>query len=169
MGGVQAPVGFWDPLGFTKDGDVDLFRRRRETELKHGRVCMIATLGYMVPEYVRWPGYLSPKLELTFADVPNGLTALSKVPALGWAQIFAFIGLVEGGFYVADPTRAPGDFERGGILGVPNATTLMPGETKTRKLNVELANGRLAMIAIMGMMFQDGTAGTTGPAMWLGA
>merc|ERR1712117_847328 len=23
--GVQAPVGFWDPVGFTKDGDADLF------------------------------------------------------------------------------------------------------------------------------------------------
>jgi hypothetical protein len=167
--GVQAPVGFWDPLGFTKDGDVDVFRRRRETELKHGRVCMFATLGYMVPEYVRFPGDLSPMAGLKFNDVPNGLQALSKVPFLGWTQIFVFIGLIEGGFYVSDPTRAPGDFERGGVLGVPNATTMMPGEDRTRKLQVELANGRLAMVAIMGMMFQDGVVGSTGPAMWLGS
>merc|ERR1719313_2078696 len=135
--GVQAPVGFWDPLGFTKDGDVDVFRRRRETELKHGRVSMFAALGYIVPEYARWPGYLSPTSDLKFTDVPNGLAALSKVSVLGWAQIFVFIGLVEGGFYEADPTRPPGDFARGGILGVPNATTLAPGEEKTRKLNAE--------------------------------
>ncbi|CAK9057270.1 Caroteno-chlorophyll a-c-binding protein (Fragment), partial [Durusdinium trenchii] len=34
--GVQAPVGFWDPAGFTADGSVENFKRRRQTELKHG-------------------------------------------------------------------------------------------------------------------------------------
>eukprot|EP00437_Effrenium_voratum_P007011 CAMPEP_0181426476 /NCGR_PEP_ID=MMETSP1110-20121109/15682_1 /TAXON_ID=174948 /ORGANISM="Symbiodinium sp., Strain CCMP421" /LENGTH=129 /DNA_ID=CAMNT_0023549671 /DNA_START=86 /DNA_END=472 /DNA_ORIENTATION=+ len=36
--GVQAPVGFWDPAGFTADGSTDNFARRRQTELKHGRI-----------------------------------------------------------------------------------------------------------------------------------
>merc|ERR1712207_97756 len=40
--GVQPPFGFWDPLGLTKDGDADSYRRRRATELKHGRVSMLA-------------------------------------------------------------------------------------------------------------------------------
>merc|ERR1712084_196763 len=30
--GVQAPLGFWDPMGFTKDGDQSKFHRRRLTE-----------------------------------------------------------------------------------------------------------------------------------------
>ena len=30
-------MGFWDPLGLSADGDVEVFKRRRETELKHGR------------------------------------------------------------------------------------------------------------------------------------
>lgn len=34
---VQPPVGFWDPLGLSADGDIDVFKRRREVELKHGR------------------------------------------------------------------------------------------------------------------------------------
>ena len=38
--GVQAPLGYFDPLGLSKDGDVDTFRRRRESELKNGRVAM---------------------------------------------------------------------------------------------------------------------------------
>jgi hypothetical protein len=38
--GVQAPVGFWDPAGFTADGSSENFARRRQTELKHGRVSM---------------------------------------------------------------------------------------------------------------------------------
>ena len=32
--GVQAPVGFWDPAGFTADGSVEDFKRRRATEIK---------------------------------------------------------------------------------------------------------------------------------------
>ncbi|CAE7517689.1 FCPA, partial [Symbiodinium microadriaticum] len=47
--GVQAPFGFWDPIGFTADGDIDAFKRRRATELKHGRIAMLATMGFMTP------------------------------------------------------------------------------------------------------------------------
>ena len=38
--GVQPPVGFWDPAGFTADGDAKDFYRRRVVEIKHGRVSM---------------------------------------------------------------------------------------------------------------------------------
>merc|ERR1711979_142631 len=47
--GVQAPVGFWDPAGLSKDGDAAKFKRRRQTELKHGRISMLAAMGYMTP------------------------------------------------------------------------------------------------------------------------
>jgi len=158
--GVQAPVGFWDPMGLSKDGDVESFKRRRVTEIKHGRVAMWAMLGYITPEYFKWPGYCSPSLGLKFSEIPNGLGALSKVPGAGWTQIFLFCGLIEKGVFVYDPSRAPGDYENGGVLGVPNGSTLPAGEAKTRKLNAELANGRLAMMAIIGMFYQDGLTGS---------
>eukprot|EP00974_Lingulodinium_polyedra_P086813 8415328-Lingulodinium_polyedra.AAC.1 len=47
--GVQAPVGVWDPLGFSKDGDAAKFRRRRASELRHGRISMFACMGYIAP------------------------------------------------------------------------------------------------------------------------
>merc|ERR1711920_1096958 len=158
--GVQAPVGFWDPAGVSKDGDSDAFTRRRVTEIKHGRVSMIACLGYITPEYVKFPGYCSPSSGLAFQDIPNGLSALSKVPAAGITQMFLFCGVVEKGLFEYDPSRAPGDYENGGVLGVPNGSTLSDAETKKRKLNAELANGRLAMMAIIGMFFQDGLTGS---------
>merc|ERR1712019_131145 len=83
--GVQAPLGFWDPLGYTKDGSVENFQRRRGTEIKHGRVSMLAAMGYITPELTgKLPGYLSPSTGLKFADIPIGLAAISKVPAAGW-------------------------------------------------------------------------------------
>ena len=44
---MQDPVGFWDPVGFTSDGDVASFKRRRSVELKHGRISMMATMGHL--------------------------------------------------------------------------------------------------------------------------
>merc|ERR1712187_855235 len=41
MAGVTAPLGFFDPAGFSKMSDIGA----RTIELKHGRVCMLATLG----------------------------------------------------------------------------------------------------------------------------
>merc|ERR1712183_587288 len=77
--GVQAPVGFWDPLGLSADGNLETFKRRRETEIKHGRVSMLATMGYITPELVgKFPGKLCPSKGIEFADIPNGLQALSK-------------------------------------------------------------------------------------------
>merc|ERR1712060_335122 len=105
--GVQAPVGYWDPAGLNKDGDAEVFKRRRVTEIKHGRVSMFAALGYIVPEYFKWPGYLAPTAGIKFENIPNGLGAISKVPAFGWAQIVAFCGALETGFFTDDGSRAP--------------------------------------------------------------
>mmetsp|Transcript_66497 Transcript_66497/g.194584 ORF Transcript_66497/g.194584 Transcript_66497/m.194584 type:complete len:277 (-) Transcript_66497:136-966(-) len=154
--GVQAPVGFWDPLGLSSDGDVAVFKRRRETEIKHGRVSMLATMGYITPELTgKLPGYLSPSMGLKFEDVPNGLAAISKVPALGWAQIVAYGFFCEYSNGYGENSPAPGDC---GFK--PPLLATDDSELKTKRLNAELANGRLAMMAIIGMFFQDGLTGS---------
>jgi len=166
--GVQAPTGYWDPLGLNANADAATFNRRRAVEIKHGRVAMYATMGYIVPEYYKFPGYLSPSLGLKFTDVPNGLAAISKVPVLGWLQILWFIGLIEGsGFFSGqyglgfqkDVTMSgtPGDYG----VGFPTFLgKVSDPAAKKSKLNAELANGRLAMMAIIGMFFQDGLTGS---------
>eukprot|EP00416_Gambierdiscus_australes_P032909 CAMPEP_0171089758 /NCGR_PEP_ID=MMETSP0766_2-20121228/27318_1 /TAXON_ID=439317 /ORGANISM="Gambierdiscus australes, Strain CAWD 149" /LENGTH=233 /DNA_ID=CAMNT_0011547665 /DNA_START=59 /DNA_END=757 /DNA_ORIENTATION=- len=149
--GVQAPVLFWDPLGFCDDGDEAAFKRRRSVEIKHGRISMLAVIGYIVPEYFRFPGYLSPSQGIKFADVPSGFAAFSKVPVEGWAQIVIFAGMMEARF--AENEKEPGNFGFGnlGALGLFGPVT-DPAE-RTRKLNAEIANGRLAMFAIMALFF----------------
>ena len=182
--GVQPPVGFWDPLGFCDDGDEFDFRRRRCVEIKHGRVSMLACIGYIVPEYFKWPGYLSPSTGLKFSDVPHGLAAITKVPAVGWQQIVFFSlamelfamnqratdppGKLSSRLVVGltDVVTSPNNYSWG-PFGIPNAPSIEDPELRKRKLNAEIANGRLAMFAIMAMMFQNGTVGTTGPEMWL--
>ena len=158
--GVQAPLGYFDPMGLSKDGDVETFRRRRECELKNGRVAMFATMGYMVPEYFKFPGYLAPSANLKFADVPNGLAAITKVPAEGWLQWVALCGCYE--FCVNTPVDPadPGNYGKGKlgygnmVLGI-SAEPMQDAEARKRALNSELANGRLAMMAIVGLWVQE--------------
>jgi len=156
----------------------------REAEIKHGRVSMLACIGYIVPEYFKWPGYLSPSTGLKFADVPHGLAAITKVPAVGWQQI-VFFGLAMELFAMNQNAKDPPgklssrlvfgltDISTSlntytwGPFGIPNAPSIEDPEKRKRSLNAEIANGRLAMFAIMAMMFQNGTVGTTGPEMWL--
>eukprot|EP00434_Breviolum_minutum_P000798 symbB.v1.2.000704.t1/scaffold40.1/size395337/8 len=161
--GVQAPLGFWDPLGLSTSGNVSDYKRRREVELKHGRVAMFATIGYILPEYWRFPGYLSKFLDIKFAEVPNGLSAFSKVPSLGWLQIVGFAGIVELNIYNEQVNDEPGNYGAGFLglrsVGFMNAGIADP-ELRKKKLNAELANGRLAMFAIIGMFFQDGLTGS---------
>jgi hypothetical protein len=50
MAGVTAPMGFFDPLGFSTDCSLGRLLFFREAEIKHGRVGMLATLGLVVAE-----------------------------------------------------------------------------------------------------------------------
>jgi hypothetical protein len=57
---------------------------------------MLAAMGYITPEITdKRPGYLSPTAGLKFADVPNGLATISKVPAAGLGQILAYMVFCE--------------------------------------------------------------------------
>ena len=106
-------------------------------------------MGYITPEITgKLPGYLSPSAGLKFADVPNGLAAISKVPAAGWGQILAYMAFCE-----VSQDQSAGTPAAAGDFGFKVLTASDP-EAKKTKLAAELANGRLAMMAIIGMFFQ---------------
>ena len=111
---------------------------------------MAATLGMLVQENYRFQGLLSPSEDLSFTDVPNGLAALDVVPLAGWVQMAVLIGAHE--VLVKQRTgKKPGDFGTG-YLGVA-----MDDESakQLRALNVEVQNGRLAMLGILGMFASE--------------
>jgi light-harvesting complex I chlorophyll a/b binding protein 1 len=152
--GVQAPVGFFDPLGLLKSGPYggveENFQHYRAVEVKHGRIAMAATLGMLVQQTTRFEGYLSPSANLKFEDVPNGLKALDAVPLEGWVQMAVVIGMHEV-FIKQREGRVPGDFGTG-YFGF----TLDDQSSKQlRGLSVEITNGRLAMLGILGMFASE--------------
>ena len=94
--GVQAPAGFFDPLGFVAKDGPEAFVRRRAVERKHGRISMVAITGVLVHNaQIEFPGYLSKSADLKFSDVPDGLGGFFSIPAAGLAQIFALCGCIE--------------------------------------------------------------------------
>tara|TARA_B100000524_G_C23640229_1_gene366403 strand:- start:790 stop:1152 length:363 start_codon:yes stop_codon:yes gene_type:complete len=84
--GATGPLGYWDPLGMAEK-QPEKFARYRAVELKHGRIAMAAATGYMVQEFLRWPGYLSPSAGVKFAELPNGIAAFRAIPPAGLLQV----------------------------------------------------------------------------------
>jgi len=163
--GAIPPLGFWDPCGFCDGIDEVEFRRLRSAEIKHGRVCMYATIGYMWPFYAKLPGELSPSLGLRFEDIPVGLKGAMSVPAAGWIQIFLLVALCEFGIGPMQEWKTgPGGDKGKGFLGLFGPIT--DPAKKERSLTAEISNGRLAMLAFTGMCVQETAFGTDD--MWFG-
>jgi hypothetical protein len=164
--GVLKPVGFFDPLKLSKGITEEKFLRWRTVEIKHGRVCMMAFLGFIWQQGVgHLPGYLSNSEGIKFSDVPNGVAAITAVPALGWAQILWFVGLIELGPFSLDTMKNPGqfDFFKPGKEDNPDGYPGLTDENRAAKLTIELQNGRLAMLGVLGILMGDVTApGTMG-------
>jgi hypothetical protein len=137
--GVIAPTGFFDPYGLSTNIDQETFDQYRTAELKHGRVAQLAVVGYVAPEIFRWPGEIAPGL--AFADIPNGIAAINAIPALGWLQMFFFIGAVD--YY--------GYF---GNFAIGKLESLQDEYIERRKLS-ELQHGRIAMLAILELFRHD--------------
>jgi len=152
--GVTEPLGVFDPLGWL-ESEPEAFERRRAVERKHGRVAMAAVLGNIVHNnHIVFDGYLSPSANLKFSDVPTGVKGFFTIPTAGIAQILAFFALVELAWMPA--SKYDGDYGVGYF-----GTEIVDPEEKVRKLNVELNNGRAAMLGIIGNFASEAVTGQT--------
>ena len=154
--GAQLPLGFWDPLGLVADGDEATFERLRYTEIKHGRIAMLAIIGYLTTEAgIRLPGRIDFRGD-DFADIPGGYAALETIPWWGNVQLIAFIGALEV-FVMRDfagVAEFPGDL-RNGIPTLYDDWDKFSDEEKFRKRGIELNNGRAAQMGILGLMVHE--------------
>merc|ERR1719422_2337714 len=146
--GVTEPLGVYDPLGWLST-QPESFERRRAVERKHGRIAMAAVVGTIVHNnHIVFDGYLSPSQGLKFSDVPTGMAGIAAVPSAGLAQIFLVAALIELAWMPA--SQYDGDYGVGWF-----GRDIEDPEEKARKLNVELNNGRAAMLGILGNMVAE--------------
>jgi len=149
----------FDPLGFSDAFDVKWLR---ESEIKHGRLSMLACVGFLATTAFTLPGATPEE---------DSLQAFYHAPPALWAVLIFLAGYAESAGYQGSPVgfgqtqvsksgginltemfkdtdRQPGDF---------GFRALYPSDAagqKQRQLN-EVMNGRLAMFAIGGMVHHN--------------
>merc|ERR1712194_724502 len=163
--GALDPVGFFDPLDFAGKADENTLKRYREAELTHGRVAMLAAVGFLVGEQVEGSSFLFD------ASISGpAITHLSQVPPVFWVLLTVTIGAAEQ--YRAtvgwvEPENVPVD--QPGLL----RADYVPGDLGFDPLGLkpedaadfrimqtkELQHGRLSMLAVAGFMAQELTDG----------
>jgi len=168
--GACSPLGNFDPLGFSKGVPVTEIKRLRESEILHCRVGMLATLGYIVGEnfHPLFGGEITGPANTHLAQVQEVapfffawlvgsiLTAELGRARIGWVEPIKAMKYnqennIKGSFgAVLRKNYYPGDigFDP---LGLKPTDPKEFAEMQTKELN----NGRLAMIAAIGMMTQE--------------
>lgn len=127
-------IGF-DPLYLSDYINLDY---AAASEIKHGRICMLASLGMLVQEFVHLPS-------AAFSEA-NPLKAIYAVPVEGWVQIITVICILELASFKDTYTV-------GADLGF-NPLNFGSPETMDALRLKEIKNGRLAMLATMGFIMQ---------------
>ena len=100
-GYIGEEAGF-DPVGFAEIMDI---KWMREAEIKHGRVAMLATIGYTYPE-MPWFAQAFPGDAYSHS---NPIKAALAVPPEAWAQVLLFCGVMEWSLN-GGASRRPRDF-----------------------------------------------------------
>lgn len=171
--GVLGGEAEFDPFGFSDLYDI---KWMREAELKHGRVAMLASVGYLCTQ----AGIHLPGNDGLYAN-PNPIDAVFQVGPSVMLQIVGLIGVLESlnhnGKMGMDNMHEGISFDKVGeftnpIYGAKMLAKKSPEEAATLKLK-ELKNGRLAMLAIGGMIHHtilEGSSTVLGPfpnpAIW---
>lgn len=166
--GVVPPLGFFDPSGFSTDASEGRILFFREAEIKHGRVCMLAFLGMAVGEnyHPLFGGNIDIPAAQHFTQTGGDIFWVAAYVQFLFAAFWversssfptlegkAFTGLIPNDsdeVFAAKSGRIPGDvgFDPLGLKPKKEADLLTIQ-------NKEILNGRLAMIAVVGVIAQE--------------
>merc|ERR1719353_581842 len=177
---LGSSLGLWDPLGclnlnFWNVGNEETIGYLRHAEIKHGRVAMAAFLGYLAQSTDFVSG---PHNTLPFRGYEPGLTPPEQwdaIPLKGKLQIFIFIGMLESYGEIL-----PVHYTKGGLPGYyPPIKSARPEiafnlydpfnwfdeeKDKVRGRQVEINNGRLAMLGLFSILSESKVPGSV-PAL----
>jgi len=168
--GITAPFPeMFDPANMLARADgsvrpVQEVKRWREAEITHGRVSMLAALGFLVGEQLEnFPIFLNADGHVTGPAI-NHFQQVEARGAIFWEPLVFVIGLCEAyrvSYGWANPSSSQFNTLREdynpGELGFDPLNLLKDAsaEEKLDLQNKELNNGRLAMIGIAGFVAQE--------------
>jgi len=137
----------FDPLGFSDTFDMKWLR---EAELKHGRVCMLATVGFATQQYATFPG-MTPTENALNAVYTETSGLIPLIFLAGYIESSTYNGKITMlDMFEGDEDKVPGDFNFG--------SSFLKGKTDKEVYDMkmkELNNGRLAMLGFSGMVHHN--------------
>jgi Chlorophyll A-B binding protein len=143
-------------------GPTDGLTWYREAELMHGRISMIAVVGFIAPGF----GTFSGNEWTDSFGYTNPLEAIGGAPSASLFQIFAFMSILEfrrisiitndGPNYQAGASQKWG--QGGSDFWNPLGLNYTPAEYAEKQLQ-EIKHARLAMIGLLGLIFQAQASG----------
>merc|ERR1719453_2969393 len=155
--GAFPPFGYWDPLGLSVGSSEGQKAYLREAELKHGRVCMLASLGFIVAERYHpfFGGWDGPAL-LAPADPGTTLFWPAFLGLTGGIELLTGVGRSEGTDDVGLAPALKEGLTPGDIGWDPlGFKGRLEGEDWKNMQDRELAHARLGMIATLGLILQE--------------
>lgn len=144
----------FDPLNCSTD--IETLRRYREAEIKHGRLAMLATVGWPISELFHpYLSYIThrPNLLSYNNKVPSILNGgLEKINPIFFMAIIIFTTTIESSeLYRTDENYIPGDLDFDPLNFYKNKSEFTKRNLELKELN----NGRLAMLAITYFAFNE--------------
>jgi len=161
--GSLDPKEDFDPLGFANEADLTTMKSYREAETTHGRVAMLAVIGFLVTEA---PFSYHPLFDNASKDIGPAIRHLDEVRASSpffFEVLAVVIGAAEFKRAITG-WEAPGneenqvlkaDYYPGDIGFDPLGLKPDSWEEFSTMSTKELQHGRLAMLAVAGIVAQE--------------
>jgi len=166
--GAIAPTEFFDPLNLSEGKSDEVLKRWRESEIKHGRICMLAAVGFLTAE--SWNPLFGGRI---LGAAIYHFKEIQTFYPLFWILLLVPITLFEaasiqkgwkpweernaaGASYLRDD-YVPGDlgFDPLGLRPRDSYDYNKLGKEFRDVRTKELQNGRLAMLGVAGMVAQE--------------
>merc|ERR1719410_98088 len=173
--GALEPMGVWDPWGFIEKSSVNQLIKFREAEVTHGRISMLAVVGFLTGENVAGHAPLFSNWQVS----GPAITHFGQVPGSFWS----ILGLVLSAAEVKRIEAAYKPAEMVPVEGLPKLKNVrlmnydtsayrenyVPGDIKfdpaglkpkdpeeyKEMITKELQHGRLAMLGVAGFIAQE--------------
>lgn len=142
--GSTKPLVSFDPLNLVKNKSENKVKFIRESELQHGRLAMLASLFIPLIEQID--------------DKKLGINYLSSMDFKDQLPFWYFVSLIETFRLIKgweNPFTSKDTFQLKRNYQPGNLFDCNMNNISDNYMNIELNNGRLAMVAVIGQIFQE--------------